>query len=265
MVDSGEATYQIARSIVPIATLAIGLALEHWRPHARLRPAWLTNLGLGAIGALVMSVVCAACGWLVAEWVARHGVGVLHWVTCPQVLAVALGIAALDAVSYAWHRANHRLALLWRFHQVHHADASFHVTTALRFHPGELLLAVPVRLAAIVTLGIPPEGVIAFEVVFGAANVLEHGNFDLPRRVDRVLQRLLVTPSMHRRHHISQWRELDTNFGTIFSCWDRLAGTFRVGDPANSIRTGLPNWSHSGIPSLGGFLFLPFARGRVRG
>src|SRR5215475_4286551 len=133
MSDPGEATYQIARSIVPIATLA----LEHWHPHARLRPAWLTNLGLGVIGAIVVGMVCAACGWLVAGWAARNGVGLLRWVACPQGLAVVLGIAALDAVSYVWHRANHRLALLWRFHQVHHADASFHVTTALRFHPGE--------------------------------------------------------------------------------------------------------------------------------
>src|SRR5262245_8286076 len=100
MSDSGEATYQLARSIVPIATLAVGVALEYWRPHAQLRPAWFTNLGLGAIGAIVMAVVCAACGWFVADWATRHGVGVLRWVACPPLLAVTLGIAALDAVSY---------------------------------------------------------------------------------------------------------------------------------------------------------------------
>jgi sterol desaturase/sphingolipid hydroxylase (fatty acid hydroxylase superfamily) len=179
-------------------------------------------------------------------------------------LAVTVGIIGLDAVSYAWHRANHRLPLLWRFHQVHHGDASFHVTTALRFHPGELLLALPVRLAAVITLGVPPDGVLVFELVFGVANLLVHGNFDVPRRVEPIVRALLVTPALHRAHHASDWRDLNTNFGTIFSCWDRLAGTFRASDPARRVVTGLPDFSGSEEPPLLEWLDLPFVRGQRR-
>jgi sterol desaturase/sphingolipid hydroxylase (fatty acid hydroxylase superfamily) len=170
-----------------------------------------------------------------------------------------LGVLALDAVSYAWHRANHRWPLLWRFHRVHHADAAFHVTTALRFHPGELLLALPVRLAAVLALGVPPAGVLLFEIVFGTANLLEHGNFELPARVERAARRVLVTPALHRAHHTADWRELDTNFGTVLSLWDRLAGTLRTSEPGRHIVTGLPDGSDETARGLRASLLLPFA------
>ncbi|HXV37939.1 MAG TPA: sterol desaturase family protein [Myxococcota bacterium] len=175
--------------------------------------------------------------------------------------AAVTGVLVLDAVSYFWHRANHRVKLLWRFHQVHHADSSFHVTTALRFHPGELLLALPVRLAAILALGVPPLGVLVFEVVFGVANLLEHGNFDLPRRLEPIARRLFITPALHRHHHASNWRDLNSNFGTVFSSWDRLAGTLRTSDRNRHVETGLPGWSRARAPSLRESLLLPFRRG----
>jgi sterol desaturase/sphingolipid hydroxylase (fatty acid hydroxylase superfamily) len=210
-----------------------------------------------------MASVCGACGWLVASWAASEGLGLLVWAGAQKGLAVAIGVLGLDAVSYAWHRANHRLPVLWRFHQVHHGDTGFHVTTALRFHPGELLLALPVRLAAVVLLGVPPAGVLVFEMVFGAANLLEHGNFDLPRRLEPVVERLLVTPALHRVHHASNWRELNTNFGTVFSIWDRLAHTFHAGEPDRSVVTGLPDRSGLEAPSLSESLLLPFASRRT--
>ncbi len=264
MPDSGEASYQLARGVGLAAAFVLGLALERWRPHERLRPAWGTNLGLWASDTVLTGIVCGACGWSVAAWAAGHGLGLLAWLGAGPWAAIGVGLVGLDAVSYLWHRANHQVPLLWRFHQVHHGDSSFHVTTALRFHPGEILLALPVRLAAILTLGVPPEGVLLFELVFGVANLLEHGNFDLPRRLEHVLQRAFVTPALHRGHHVSDWRDLNTNFGTVFSTWDRLAGTFNASDPGRRVVTGLPNWSRPEAPALAESLLLPFAPGRNR-
>lgn len=263
MPDSGEASYQLARGVGLATAVVLGLVLERWRPHERLRLAWGTNVGLWAIGLLVTTLVCGACGWGVAAWAVGHGLGLLTWVGAGRWTAAGVGLLGLDAVSYFWHRANHRVPLLWRFHQVHHADASFHVTTALRFHPGELLLALPVRLAAILALGVPPEGVLLFELVFGVANLLEHGNFDLPRRLEPVAQSLFITPALHRAHHASDWRELDTNFGTVLSTWDRLARTFRTSDADRRVATGLPDWVGPHAPSLAESLLLPFVRRRT--
>jgi len=264
MFASGESGYQLARALSAALAIVLALALERWRPHRRLRPAWGANLGLWVIGSFVMLSVCGACGWIVAAWAASRDLGLLAWLGLGTGAAIAIGVLALDGVSWAWHRANHRLRLLWRFHQVHHADAAFHVTTALRFHPGELLLALPVRLAAVVLLGVPPEGVLVFEVIFGIANLMEHGNFDLSRRIEHALRPVLVTPALHRRHHASNWSDLDTNFGTVFSFWDRLARTFRSSEPGLRVVTGLPDRSGFETPALGESLWLPFARGSRR-
>ena len=259
MSDSPESTYQLVRSAGLGLALLVVLALEHWRPHQRLRPAWATNLGLWGIDALVMTLVCGACGFTLAAWAEGRGIGLLARAGTNDWLAIGLGVLGLDAVSYAWHRANHRVPVLWRFHQVHHADASFHVTTGLRFHPGELLLALPVQLAVILLLGVPPAGVLVFELVFGVANLVEHANLELPRRAELLLRRALVTPSLHRAHHVADWRELNTNFGTIFSVWDRLARTFRGNEPGRHVVTGLPGASRE-PPSLAEELRLPFLR-----
>src|SRR5262249_61375547 len=90
---------------------------------------------------------------------------------------------------------------------------------------------------------------------------LEHGNFDLPGRLDRVAQRLLITPALHRAHHTRDWRDLDTNFGTILSVWDRLAGTFHAGVPERRVVTGLPNWSRLEGPTPPEAPLLPLPRG----
>jgi sterol desaturase/sphingolipid hydroxylase (fatty acid hydroxylase superfamily) len=235
-----ETAYRLARGLAPLLALGLGLALERLAPHAALRPAWRANLGIWLAGVLLVAAVCGACGFTAARWAAESGFGLLPALGAPAALAIALTVLALDAVSYLWHRANHRVPVLWRFHRVHHADADFHVSTALRFHPGEILLSIPVRVSAIVLLGAPPAGVILFEALFGVANVLEHGNFDAPPRAERALTRVLITPTLHRRHHIAQPRELDTNFGTIFSLWDRAARTLRRSAPGERFATGLP-------------------------
>jgi len=162
---------------------------------------------------------------------------------------------ALDLVSYCWHRANHRIPPLWRFHQVHHSDAAFTVSTGVRFHPGELVLSLPLRLAAIAAVGAPIIGVIVFEIVFSVANLVEHGDIDLPLEFERRLGRVCITPALHRRHHSRRRDELDSNFGTIFAFWDRLLGTFADNSSAERVDTGLPELSRT--PGLSAALLLP--------
>jgi sterol desaturase/sphingolipid hydroxylase (fatty acid hydroxylase superfamily) len=171
-----------------------------------------------------------------------------------------LTVLLLDLVAYVWHRANHRVPLLWRFHRVHHADSNFHFSTALRFHPGEVLLSLPLRLLAILLLGAPVLGVLLFEALFMCANMLEHGNFNLPPRLERGLSGLVITPALHRWHHSREEAELNTNFGTILALWDRALQTFEMSDSRRAVRTGLPS-GEVGEISLMAALATPF-RGR---
>ena len=109
MPDSAEASYQLVRGAGLALALLVVLAFERWRPHEPLRPDWKANLGLWSIDALAMSALCGACGWTLAAWAEADGIGLLAWAGVTGWIAVGLGVLGLDAVSYAWHRANHRV------------------------------------------------------------------------------------------------------------------------------------------------------------
>lgn len=236
-----ETEFQLLRSAGFALALAVGLGLERLAPHARLRGAWRVNGGLWAVNLVAMGTVCGACMCTASRWADARGIGVLNLASVPAWAALPLTIIALDLVSYGWHRANHRVALLWRFHRVHHSDTRFTVATAIRFHPGELLLSLPLRLLAVTLLGAPVLGVVLFEVLFTTANFLEHGDIDYPPAVEGRLQRLLVTPALHRRHHGDRPDQFGSNFGTMFSLWDHVLGTYADASSATHVRTGLPD------------------------
>lgn len=248
----------IVVSVSVAAALALGLTLERVAPHESLRPAWTANLGVWLAAVTLRALAFGGAEWGVARWAEAHGFGLLHLLDAPLALAVAATVLGLDLVSYLWHRANHALPLLWRFHRVHHADPAVHVSTALRFHPGEILLSVPVRLGAIALFGAPFIGVVVFEAVFGAANALEHGSFDLPPRLERALAFALITPALHRRHHSVLQREHDANYGTTFSFWDRLGRSACANTSAEHFALGLPDGEAGDPRSLRAMLVEPF-------
>lgn len=176
----------------------------------------------------------------------------------PLVLAVLVTILALDLVSCRWHRANHAVPFLWRFHRVHHSDRAFTASTALRFHPGELLLSLPIRLAAVAALGAPAVGVLAFEPAFAFANPFGHGDIRLPLGMEQPVEGILVTPALHRFHHSRAGVERDHNFATIFAFWDRLLGTCRRTSSAEHVDVGVPGVRDD--LGLGALLLLPVQR-----
>jgi sterol desaturase/sphingolipid hydroxylase (fatty acid hydroxylase superfamily) len=222
-----------------VAAVTFALLLQRLRPHAGLRGSWRVNGALWLVNLIVIGVVCGACACTVARWAAGAGFGVLNTMAVPRWVTIPTTVVALDLVSYGWHRANHRIPFLWRFHQVHHSDPTFTASTGVRFHPGELVLSLPVRLSAVALVGASPEAVVLFEVVFTIANLLEHGDIDVPLRFERRMGRVFITPALHRRHHTKFGPDRDTNFGTVFAIWDRVLGTRTDNDSATAIATGL--------------------------
>lgn len=212
---------------------------ESIHPHTRMHRPWKTNLGLWLVDTMLTRVVCGACGLVVAAWAVTNGFGALQMLQLPLWVALLISVIMLDLVSWMWHLANHHVPWLWRLHRVHHADRAFQVTTALRFHPGELLLSLPVRLLAIVLIGIPVEGVLLFEIVFGAMNLWVHANYSLPERLDRAVGSVLITPSLHRLHHARSTTMVNRNFGTIFSVFDRAFGTITRSPAVAQFGTGV--------------------------
>jgi sterol desaturase/sphingolipid hydroxylase (fatty acid hydroxylase superfamily) len=210
-------------------------------PHAKQRGSVGTNLGLWAVDAAVMGTVCGACACTVATWASVAGVGLLNASGASLWVAIPATVIGLDLASYVWHRANHVVPALWRFHRVHHSDSTFTVSTALRFHPGELLLSLPLRLIAVLLLGAPAIGVVVFEALFAVANLIEHGDIDVPLRFEAALENVVVTPALHRFHHTRAGSDRDHDFGTILVLWDRLLGTYRPSSSAARVDVGLPD------------------------
>lgn len=245
--------------------LALGALLTAEALWPRRRPRrgrrWLQNLALLACAGLVLAALpVASIG--VAAWARTHDLGLFALLPLPAALQLGLSLVALDLAMYWQHRAMHGPAWLWRLHRVHHSDIEFDATTALRFHPAELLAATLWKWAAIVLLGAPPLGVLAFEAVTGIAALLVHANLRLPARLDRALRVLFVTPDLHRVHHSVEFDEGNRNFGTIFSAWDRLFGSHcaqpRGGHEQMPI--GLPEFREPDAQGLRALLLQPLRR-----
>lgn len=135
---------------------------------------------------------------------------------------LALDILILDLWIYAWHRANHEIQFLWRFHEVHHLDEFLDTSSALRFHFGEVALSAMARLPFIVLFDVPLASVILFEGLILSAAIFHHSDAALPPKLENALAKVIVTPSIHWVHHHALRADTDSNYGTIFSFWDRI-------------------------------------------
>jgi sterol desaturase/sphingolipid hydroxylase (fatty acid hydroxylase superfamily) len=168
------------------------------------------------------------------------------------------GLVLLDFTFYFWHYANHRVPLLWRFHVVHHIDPDLDVSTAFRFHFGEVALSAAFRVVQIALIGAPPLAVMIYEFLFQANTLFHHSNVRLPIRVERALNWILVTPRMHGIHHSMVRQENTSNFSVVFSIWDRLRGTATLNVPQQEIVIGIPAYEKSSDNAVATLLTLPF-------
>ncbi len=204
---------------IAAAFLAL-FALERAFPASLIRHTLtdtIKNLALAAFNFLLSPLIVIP----LTAWAAQHA-----WNWRPEIWGgaggLALDILLLDCWIYFWHRINHVMPFLWRFHEVHHLDETLDTTTALRFHFGEVLLSSVARACVIILLDVPLTSVIMFEVALALASLFHHSNLRLPAAIEKPLSKLIVTPSIHWVHHHAKREDTDSNYGTIFAFWDRL-------------------------------------------
>jgi sterol desaturase/sphingolipid hydroxylase (fatty acid hydroxylase superfamily) len=195
---------------------------------------------------------------LTALWAAQNHFGLLRLLPIPHWLGIVLGVLLMDYLYWWWHVALHLIPILWRFHNVHHSDLDMDVTTALRFHLGEIIFSVPFRILIVAAFGIDFWALVIFELLFEAANLFEHSNWRLPIRLERFLNHLLVTPRMHGIHHSIVQRETNSNWGTVFCWWDYLHRTLRRDVPQDAITIGVASYRDETELTLGKLFVLPF-------
>jgi sterol desaturase/sphingolipid hydroxylase (fatty acid hydroxylase superfamily) len=234
------------RSAVTLGSLALLLSLETWVPYfegrtARTRHA-ARNLSLALFNAAVVILLFAGPLARVSEWSARRPFGLLNWLSLPPGVRFAGAIVFFDAWMYGWHRANHRVHFLWRFHRMHHSERDLDATTALRFHTGEIFMSTVLRLGVLALLGMSVSMLIVYEMALAPVIQFHHSNVRIPPRLDRALRTLIVSPNMHRVDHSEDRWEHDGNYASIFSFWDRLFNSYRRRKNPKELMIGLPQF-----------------------
>jgi sterol desaturase/sphingolipid hydroxylase (fatty acid hydroxylase superfamily)/rhodanese-related sulfurtransferase len=244
---------------------------EGLRPRrVRMQPKgqrWLTHFGMLALATLLVRAVIFLLPLVgataAALYAGQHDWGLFNRTDLPTWLEILLAVALLDLAIWAQHVATHHVPLLWRLHKVHHADRDLDASSALRFHPVEILVSALYKLVMILVLGPAVVAVIAFEILLNASAMFNHANLALPPRVDAALRLIIVTPDMHRIHHSIIRTEHDRNFGFCLSIWDRIFGTYISAPRGGQERmtVGLADWQSDDRPSrLGWLLWLPFQK-----
>jgi sterol desaturase/sphingolipid hydroxylase (fatty acid hydroxylase superfamily) len=258
---SGE-YLRFGKTAAAVVFLALFWIWESLHPFFPLVPGRLRhagcNLVIALLNAIVLGLIFGLLATIISDWADEHALGLLRRVETPDGVRLVLALVLLDGWTYLWHRANHVVPFLWRFHRMHHSDGRMDVTTATRFHPGELLISSLLHLALIPLLGIAAWQLAVYEMILIAITQFHHANISLGR-LDGVLRWLIVTPDMHKVHHSNLRAETDSNYASILSIWDRLARTFRRRDDPATIHYGLPEFGAPHWQTVGGMLTTPLA------
>jgi sterol desaturase/sphingolipid hydroxylase (fatty acid hydroxylase superfamily) len=248
------------------AAFVLLLALESLRPlrkPKRLRARrWAINLGITGLSYLAGTLLVRPTALGVAAYCQSKQVGLLALAPLPFWVQLVGGFLWMDLSFYWWHRANHIYPLLWRFHNVHHVDPDMDVTTSFRFHFGETLYSTVFRVVQVGLAGVTPVTYLVYEAAFNLCTLFHHSNLRLPLGLERLLNRVIVTPRMHGLHHSAVGPETNSNYSVVFRWWDALHRTLCLNVPQSRVVIGVPGYLLPADNRFFTLVTLPFVRQR---
>lgn len=216
---------------------------------------------------LVLTIVTFAFGLffgaatlLLLAWQQASGFGLFNAYAVAPLWVLIVGVLVLDLATYLCHVALHKVPAWWAFHRVHHSDFAVDVTTTFRQHPGETFIRYAFLVAAGAAFGFSPVAFVIYRTLSALTALAEHANVRVPARVDDVLSLIVTWPTLHKVHHSRDARETDTNYGNIFSIWDRLFFTFTPAARGREVVYGLDGFDEARDHTVVGLLALPFRR-----
>jgi len=243
--------------------LFVALLLLQWRfplrrQHFGLLHRLVRNFVLSIPGFAIARLAMLPIPIAIAFWARDRHIGLLNWLQFPSWVVVIATFLLMDYAYWWWHWAMHMVPVFWRFHNVHHTDLDLDVSTAARFHFGEMILSISFLSLAVILFGISSVMLVVFFISLEAAVLFHHSNWRLPIWVERILNLILVTPRMHGIHHSIVQRETNSNWGTISCWWDKLHGTLRRDVPQDAITVGVAAYRDENELTLGKLFALPF-------
>ncbi|MBS3744969.1 MAG: sterol desaturase family protein [Wenzhouxiangellaceae bacterium] len=252
--------------VVAIVYLTMFLLERRFPLRKARRPLWprvLVNVAITGIAVATAAITVRPAVEHLLALSPQQNFGALALLELPLAAEFAIAFVLFDWSFYWWHRLNHRVPLLWRFHNVHHVDPDLDVTTAFRFHAVEIGYSSAFRATQVLLIGPAAWMYFMYELVFQVATLFHHSNVKLPLRIERAVNRVFVTPRMHGVHHSHFHTETDSNYSTVLSWWDRLHRSLRLNVPQEAIRIGVPAYSQPADNRPGKLLRMPFAEQRT--
>lgn len=254
----------LIRLSAAIGVFALMISWEYFSPRRQQtitrKKRWPINLGLAIFNMAFMRATLGGIAFLSAVNATQQSIGLLNLFQLSNWLEIMITLLFLDFAIYFQHIISHKWKLLWRLHKIHHTDLEFDASTAVRFHPLEIIISMAYKVACIYLIGANPIAVIAFEIILNATATFNHSNINIPVKVDRYLRWILITPDTHRIHHSTIKSETDSNYGFSISLWDRLCKTY-VANPKKTQTTmdiGLQEYRNQQELGFIQLLLLPF-------
>ncbi len=224
--------YQV---IILAAVFLLQFMFEHIYPQNKLlnkRKNEGYNILMALLNYGIIFFPATGLVWILS-FIEEKNIGLMQNTHFAPWLEFPLTILVLDIWMYAWHRMNHIIPFLWKFHRFHHRDMLMNTTTAIRFHFAELLFSYPGKILVCMIVGISYPALLVYEILFFTAIVIHHSNIFITETVDKIYRILFSSPGMHRIHHSIFETERNSNYGSVFSFWDRIFGTVMIKDFSN--------------------------------
>ncbi len=218
----------------------------------------LRNLAIAATAGIAASQIEKPVTDKLTKFVEKNRFGLLKIVRLPKFIETTLAVILLDYTLYLWHVLTHKVPFLWRFHQVHHADLDLTASTAIRFHFGEITISVLFRAGQVLLIGVSPKALEIWQTLLFLSILFHHSNVELSEYIEKTLQKLIVTPRLHGIHHSEKQTEMNSNWSSGLSVWDKIHKTFRDDIPQNQITIGVREFKNEDEISFNRMIAAPF-------
>jgi len=250
-------------SILIILIMAEILFPKKKRIHNR-KDRWITNGLITLINTASVNIVHIAIPLIAivaAIDVSNGKMGLFNIINFPIWIEIILTVIILDFIIWGQHLLSHKIPFVWRFHRMHHTDRDLDVTTAVRFHPFEIIFSMFIKITSIYILGASAIAVIIFEIMLNGMAMFNHANLRIPIRIENILRKFIVTPDLHRIHHSVYIDEHNKNFGFSLSIWDKIFKCYldQPRDGHKDMKLGL-KWQNDKPTKLGWSLWIPFKK-----
>jgi len=250
------------RSALLIGGLTIFFLIENAAPLFAINYNRKKHTGLNLFFTLTTIIVNFAMAFVLvmsADWVTTNEFGIINWIEMPLLAKIMVGLMLMDLIgAYAPHWVEHHVTWMWQFHVIHHTDQHVDTTTANRHHPGESVIRFIFALIAVFIVGASMWLVFLYQSMSVVMTQFNHSNVKMPAWLDNALVLIFCTPNMHRVHHHYRQPYSDTNYGNIFSFWDRLFGTYIEVDNSKLVYGVDTHMDKNEVESIVELLKVPF-------